>query len=91
MCTTEAIVAIDSHRLDYLTLSLRGKSWTTFNCHIHIIMLLYAHELVEGEATLCDLTLIVLRNSCRIDALLGTNTEGVEHLFVTLLLNLELR
>ena len=70
MNATEAIIAIDGHRLDNFALAVRGESWASLHRALDTAPLGHANELIEGEILLPDRLLIVLGDACGVYPLL---------------------
>lgn len=97
MCSAEAVVTVDCHRLNLFALSIYWECCSTLNYHINISLVFHTNELVERKIALNSLILVILSDSSGVNTLVGTivgvriNAEGRQHFLVALLLNLELR
>ena len=75
MHTTEAIVAIDCHRLNDFALTIRGKGWASFDNDIKVGQVSDADKLIKAKLPISNLTLIVLGNTCSINLLLRNDKQ----------------
>lgn len=87
---TEAIIAIDSYRLDCLALTIRCKSWSMLHLHVKVSHLSDTDVLVETELFLLHLNLVELLNACCVDLCAG-GLAKLKNLFVLFLPLLEFR
>ena len=88
MSATEAIEAVDKHRLDCFTLSIDVENSALLDSDIDIDELLDTDKLVEGQFLFQQLPLVVLIQTCCIDVLVS-NCERAE-IGILNLLNLPL-
>ena len=84
MHTTETIIAIYKDRLYYFALTFRLEDGSLFNSHINIDQFFYAYKLVESEASILDLPLIVLIYTSRVN-FLASYCKGAEKSIFNLL------
>ena len=90
MNTAEAIIAVHSHRLDYLALAIASEGWASLDLAFDSADLCDADVLVEGEIVIPLGLLVELRDACGVYALMcGAKADQI--IVWILLLNLELR